>query len=114
MAAGMRERWPVNQTESYRIFQHGDIAVFIFDYSAKPKMETFGRVEIACDARHEMTQVIFAIFMNHIIIHIMSDSQNILPYRMILDVICRPQFIVRCRACAARPRVQFQTPSEKV
>jgi len=33
MAAGMRERWPVNQTESYRIFQHGDIAVFIFDYS---------------------------------------------------------------------------------
>ena len=32
----------------------------------------------------------------------MSDSQNILPYRMILDVICRPQFIVAGHARLAR------------
>jgi hypothetical protein len=36
MAAGMRERWPVNQTESIEFFNKpfpGDVAVFIFDYS---------------------------------------------------------------------------------
>jgi len=45
MAAEMRERWPVNQTESYRIFQQTlpisqcSFLIILAGMHAEPKME---------------------------------------------------------------------------